>query len=112
MEWSHYTVPSLIESTAKHGVHGGRGSAPTSVDPVFRVYSVKYGAQGIILLGLTYGFFTPWGFFKQRWLTVKWILFTIQTIVISVYKPWRSRPRVAEKPAGRPTQELRDLAAS
>lgn len=125
---------------------------------------VKYGAQGTILLGLTYGFFTTWGFFKHRWLTVKWILFTIQTIVgitivdsllvtnlellnaqgalalsnptfvynhylrlavivfqivvtlativISVYKPWRSRPRVAEKPAGRPTQELSDLAAS
>ena len=33
-----------------------------------------------MLLGLVYGTFTNWGFFKHRWLTVKWILFIAQTL--------------------------------
>ncbi len=32
------------------------------------------GAIGILLTGIVYGIWTNWGFFKQRWLTVKWIL--------------------------------------
>ncbi len=42
---------------------------------------VKIGAQGIILLGAIYGFFTKWGFIKYKWLALKWILFIIQTFV-------------------------------
>jgi hypothetical protein len=42
---------------------------------------VKFGAQGTILLGAIYGFFTRWGFIKHKWLAVKWILFIIQTFV-------------------------------
>lgn len=42
---------------------------------------VKIGAQGTILLGAVYGFFTKWGFIKHKWLAVKWILFIIQTFV-------------------------------
>ncbi len=42
---------------------------------------VKMGAQGTILLGAVYGFFTKWGFIKHKWLAVKWILFIIQTFV-------------------------------
>lgn len=42
---------------------------------------IKMGAQGTILLGAVYGFFTKWGFIKHKWLAVKWILFIIQTFV-------------------------------
>ena len=42
---------------------------------------VKIGAQGTILLGAIYGFFTKWGFIKHKWLAVKWILFITQTFV-------------------------------
>ncbi|HEU0294614.1 MAG TPA: hypothetical protein VFR47_17875 [Anaerolineales bacterium] len=42
---------------------------------------VQIGAQGTILLGAIYGFFTRWGFIKHKWLVVKWILFIIQTFV-------------------------------
>ncbi|MGG1396851.1 hypothetical protein ABE288_03190 [Bacillus salipaludis] len=41
---------------------------------------VRIGAVGTLLVGFIYGFFTNWGFFKQRGVTVKWILFIIQTI--------------------------------
>jgi hypothetical protein len=42
---------------------------------------VKVGAQGTILLGAVYGFFTKWGFIKHKWLAVKWILFIAQTFI-------------------------------
>ncbi len=42
---------------------------------------VKMGAQGTILLGAIYGFFTKWGFIKHKWLAVKWILFIVQTFI-------------------------------
>lgn len=32
------------------------------------------GAIGCLLTGFVYGIFTNWGFFKHRWLTVKWVL--------------------------------------
>ena len=51
---------------------------------IFRVLSdnvVKIGAQGTILLGAVYGFFTRWGFIKHKWLAAKWILFIVQTFV-------------------------------
>lgn len=32
------------------------------------------GAIGCLLTGIAYGFFTNWGFFKHRWLLVKWVL--------------------------------------
>jgi hypothetical protein len=42
---------------------------------------VKVGAQGTILLGAVYGFFSRWGFIKHKWLALKWTLFIIQTVV-------------------------------
>ena len=32
------------------------------------------GAMGSLLTGLIYAIFTKWGFFKHRWITVKWII--------------------------------------
>lgn len=32
------------------------------------------GANGCIITGLVYGIWTKWGFFKHRWITVKWVL--------------------------------------
>ena len=42
---------------------------------------VKIGAQGTILLGAVYGFFTKWGFIKHKWLALKWLLFIAQTFI-------------------------------
>ena len=32
------------------------------------------GAVGCLLTGIVYGIFTNWGFFKHKWITVKWAL--------------------------------------
>lgn len=42
---------------------------------------VRYGAVGTLIVALVYGFFTDWGFFKHRWVGVKFILYLIQTMV-------------------------------
>ncbi|WHX41303.1 DUF2269 family protein [Mesobacillus sp. AQ2] len=42
---------------------------------------VRWGAIGTLLVGFIYGFFTNWGFFKHRWVGVKFVLYIIQTIV-------------------------------
>lgn len=42
---------------------------------------VKIGAQGTILVGAVYGFFTRWGFIKHKWLALKWLLFIAQTFI-------------------------------
>lgn len=42
---------------------------------------VRYGAQGTLLVGIVYGVFTTWGFFKHTWLIVKWLIFTVQTVL-------------------------------
>ncbi|THE13472.1 DUF2269 family protein [Bacillus timonensis] len=42
---------------------------------------VRWGAIGTLLVGLIYGFFTNWGFFKHRWVGTKIVLYIIQTIV-------------------------------
>jgi hypothetical protein len=42
---------------------------------------VRTGAVGTLLVGIIYSIFTPWGFFKHRWVTVKWGLFIVQTVV-------------------------------
>lgn len=44
-------------------------------------YFLIPGGVGIVITAIIYGIFTGWGFFKQRWLSVKWIL-TILLVII------------------------------
>ncbi len=37
-------------------------------------YFLIPGGIGIVVTAILYGTITKWGFFKQRWITVKWIL--------------------------------------
>src|SRR6266508_1915251 len=62
----------------------------SNFDEVYLIYKnfniisdnvVKIGAQGTILLGAVYGFFTKWGFIRHKWLAVKWMLFIAQTFI-------------------------------
>ena len=39
------------------------------------------GVIGIILTAIVYGAWTKWGFFKQHWLTVKWILTIVMVLI-------------------------------
>lgn len=47
------------------------------------------GALGIIISGIVYGVWTNWGFFKHKWISVKWIL-TIAMVLLGTFLmgPW------------------------
>jgi len=42
------------------------------------------GAVGTVITGAIYGLFSNWGFFRHRWLTVKWIM-SIAIILIGTF---------------------------
>lgn len=46
-------------------------------------------ALGSLLTGLLYSIFTHWGFFRHRWVTVKWVI-TVATILFGTFwlGPW------------------------
>jgi hypothetical protein len=43
------------------------------------------GALLTVLVGIIYGVFTNWGFFKHRWITVKWIVSVVIILVGTFY---------------------------
>jgi len=46
-------------------------------------------AFGTLITGLLFSWFTPWGFFKFKWITVKWIVIVIQILLGSFcLGPW------------------------
>ena len=47
------------------------------------------GAMGMLVSGVIYGIWTHWGFFRHRWITVKWIL-TVAMILSGTFLmgPW------------------------
>ncbi len=50
------------------------------IDPVLTIP----GAMCTLVTGIIYGAFTPWGFFKQPWITVKWI-FSVLVILFGTF---------------------------
>ena len=52
-------------------------------------YLIIPGALASFFIGIIYGVWTNWGFFKHRWITVKWILTLIQILFGTfVLGPW------------------------
>ncbi|MDH6310455.1 putative membrane protein [Dysgonomonas sp. PFB1-18] len=47
------------------------------------------GAMASLLIGIIYGIWTNWGFFKHKWLIVKWIMTILQILFGTfVLGPW------------------------
>jgi hypothetical protein len=49
------------------------------------------GAVGVMLTGLIYSIWTNWGWFKHRWITVKWLI-CLYGVIFGTYPlgPWQS----------------------
>lgn len=41
---------------------------------------IRNGGQGIFITSIIYSIWTSWGFFKHKWIVVKWIVFLTQMI--------------------------------
>lgn len=50
------------------------------------------GAVGCLVTGIVYGIFTNWGFFKHKWLVLKWVL----TIFMILFGTFYMGPLVKE----------------
>lgn len=71
---------------------GGAGEALSGRDLAARLvddFVVIPGAMGSLLTGLLYSLFTPWGFFKHRWVAVKWFI-TLYGVLFGTFflGPW------------------------
>lgn len=56
---------------------------------------VRNGAQGIILSSIIYSIWTNWGFFKHKWIAVKWLAFIAQLIFGIVFLNWWTEANIA-----------------
>ncbi len=52
------------------------------------------GAMGCLVSGLLISWLTPWGFFKHRWVAVKWVL----TVALILFGTFYLGPRVNGQP--------------
>lgn len=59
----------FVKPDESHGMLTYAGSLKMIDD-----WMVIIGAVGCFITGLLYGIVTKWGFFKHRWITVKWII--------------------------------------
>lgn len=59
------------------------------------------GAIGVLLTSVIYSIWTPWGWFKHKWITVKWLI-CIFSIVFGTYPlgPWLTEMTVMTKDQG------------
>lgn len=67
---------------------------PQSGDELYMIFRINRliddalvipGAVLTVVTGIIYGVFTNWGFFKHKWITVKWILSIIIIILGTFY---------------------------
>ena len=70
------------------------GSRPEGVEQIYMAardhlvidkWFLIPGGFGIVFTALAYSIFTKWGFFKYRWVTVKWILTVLLVIIGKAY---------------------------
>ncbi|MFW5770605.1 MAG: hypothetical protein ACOCX9_04140 [Spirochaetota bacterium] len=71
---------------------------PTTGDELYGVnlsmkiiddFTIIPGALGSVLIGIVYGIWTKWGFFRHRWITVKWVLTLVQVLFGTFFLgPW------------------------
>ena len=69
------------------------------------------GAVGCLLTGIVYGIFTNWGFFKHRWLTVKWVLTLFMILFGTFYMGPLVKENVLIGKAIRPWPQIAGRAA-
>ncbi len=58
-------------------------------------------ANGCLLTGIVYGIWTHWGFFRHRWVIVKWVVTLYGIIVGTIWLgPWMNRMVVLAEELG------------
>jgi len=58
-----------VDGSNAQGAFAATSAMKTVFDNIVRI-----GSVGTVLVGLCYGFLTKWGFFRHRWLLIKWVI--------------------------------------
>lgn len=85
----------------------GLNSAKLFVD----YYIIIPGANGCLLTGILYALLTRWGWFKHRWIVVKWVI-TLYGIIFGTFwlGPWLENVTRLSKEHGLAALQLADYA--
>jgi len=87
--WTGAAFCMLLLQFATNPTSGDEMYATNSAIKLIDDFIVIPTAIGSLLTGLLISWLTPWGFFKWRWITLKWIL-TISVILFGTFAlgPW------------------------
>lgn len=78
---------AIVMNSIRHLVHISDGAGMYYMADFLEAVDMKIlvpGAIVCLLTGLLYSLLTPWGFFKHRWVVIKWIL-TILMIALGTF---------------------------
>jgi len=92
--WIGGAVALILLYFLKNGVTDGGilYGINQSIHHVDMVVVVIPGAFGCLVTGFLYSAFSNWGFFKHKWLTIKWIV-TVAAILFGTFflGPWETK---------------------
>ena len=90
--WGGAAVALVMVQLCIHPVTGDELHLRDLCMKVIDDYVVIPGAFGCLLTGFVYAMLTKWGFFKYRWVTIKWILNISFILFGAIYfVPWVDR---------------------
>jgi hypothetical protein len=87
--WIGGAISLLLLSFLSHPENGDELYGKLHAMKLIDDFIIIPGAMGNLLIGIVYGIWTKWGFFKHRWVTVKWILTVMQILFGTFFLgPW------------------------
>jgi hypothetical protein len=89
--WVGAALTLSIKQFFVHPKDGGELYGIMSTMDFIDVFIIIPGAIGVLLTGIIYSVWTNWGWFKNNWIAVKWII-CIYGVVFGTYPlgPWMS----------------------
>jgi hypothetical protein len=72
--WTSSAIALIAMQTGLHASGGGELYGMLRAAKFIDDFLIIPGAIGSLLTGLIYSIWTNWGFFRHRWITVKWVI--------------------------------------
>lgn len=99
--WVGSAICLSVKQFFVHPANGGELYGITSTMDFIDVYIIIPGALGVLLTAIIYSTWTNWGWFKHKWIIVKWAI-CIYGIIFGTYPlgSWMSEVVHISKDAG------------
>jgi len=89
--WVGAAICLTIKQFFVHPEEGSELYGITSTMDFIDIFIIIPGAVGVLLTGIIYSVWTNWGWFKHKWIIVKWVI-CLYGVVFGTYPlgPWMS----------------------